>query len=90
MERDKKFTRLTVEQSEMKVTWEVPYEDVDGIDMVNALKTILVGMTFSPDCIPDIFASWLEEYAKDKYDIIEKDENDEEYKILNTEDYGKE
>ena len=84
-----KFTRLTVEQSEMKVTWEVPYEDVDGIDMVNALKTILVGMTFSPNYIPDIFADWLKEYASDKYEIIEKDEIDEEYKILNTEDHGK-
>ena len=41
-----KFTRLTLEQSEMKITWEIPYEDVDGLDMVNELNTFIVGMTF--------------------------------------------
>ncbi len=75
MEKNK-FTRLTIEQSNLKVVWEVPYEDVSGCDMVDALKTLMVGMTFSLDSIPDIFADWLKEYAPDKYEIIEKIEED--------------
>lgn len=42
------FTRLTVEQPNLKVTWEVPYTDVNMNDMFDAFKTILVGMTFLP------------------------------------------
>ena len=42
------FTRLTMEQPNLKVTWEVPYIDVNMGDMFDAFKTILVGMTFLP------------------------------------------
>jgi hypothetical protein len=42
------FTRLTMEQPNLKVTWEVPYTDVNMNDMFDAFKTILVGMTFLP------------------------------------------
>lgn len=75
-----RFTRLTVEQPDLKVVWEVPYEDVSGGDMVNALKTLMIGMTFSLNSIPDIFADWLREYAADKYEIIEKNEIEEDGK----------
>ena len=43
------FTRLTLEQPNLKVTWEVPYTDVNMGDMFDAFKTILVGMTFLPN-----------------------------------------
>lgn len=48
MIRENSFTRLTVEQAELKVTWEVPYSDVSMDDMIDGFKTILVGMTFLP------------------------------------------
>ena len=72
MEKNK-FTRLTVEQSDKKITWEVPYEDVDGELMVDAFKTLLVGMTFNPNSIPNILANWLMSNAYDLYDIYEKE-----------------
>ena len=72
---NKKFTRLTVEQSDKKITWEVPYEDVDGELMVDAFKTLLVGMTFNPNSVPNILANWLMSNAYDLYDIYEKDSN---------------
>ncbi len=77
MEKNK-FTRLTVEQSDKKITWEVPYEDVDGELMVDAFKTLLVGMTFSPNSVPHIFANWLMSNAYDLYDIYEKEQKVEE------------
>ena len=77
MEKNK-FTRLTVEQSDKKITWEVPYEDVDGELMIDAFKTLLVGMTFSPNSVPHILANWLMSNAYDLYDIYEKEQNVEE------------
>ena len=65
---DNKFTKLTLEQSDLKITWEMPYEDLNGNDMCKAFRTILIGMTFGPDTIENIFADYLNEYS-DKYEV---------------------
>ena len=56
------FTRLTLEQSDRKIVWEVPYEDVTGNDLMQAIETIMVGMTFIPD---SVYRS-MYEYAKER------------------------
>ena len=72
------FTRLTLEQSgpshenNVKINQEIPYFDVSGSDMCDALKTILVGMGFNLNKIHSIFAYYLIEHAYDEYDITEK------------------
>lgn len=66
---DNKFTRLTLEQQDRKITWEISYDDVTGTDMIDALKTLMVGMTFAEDTIYASLANYLMEYAPDKYEV---------------------
>ena len=73
------FTRLTLEQSDKKIVWEVPYEDVDGCDdMIHAIYTIMIGMTFGSDTIYSAMASYLNERAKHLFAITEIHEDDAE------------
>ncbi|MBQ3414863.1 MAG: hypothetical protein IJH39_05855 [Clostridia bacterium] len=76
-DEDKKFTRLTVEQSNKKIIWEVPYEDVSGDDMMQAINTLMIGMTFHPDTVLYSMAGFLEEYGHNLYDVYEHQEEDE-------------
>lgn len=74
-----KFTRLTLEQSDKKIVWEVPYEDVDGVDdMMQAIYTIMIGMTFGSDTIYSVMASYLNEHARHLFHITEINEGDNE------------
>ena len=74
-----KFTKLTLEQNDLKVTWEVPYDDVNGSDMMKAIRTIMIGMTFSDKSVADSMASFLEEYYE--YSVYDENnnENNENY-----------
>ena len=73
MNDKEQFTRLTLEQSDKKIVWEVPYEDVDGIDdMMQAIYTIMVGMTFNPVTVYRSMASFVNEYS-DELEVVEKD-----------------
>jgi len=38
---DYKFTRLTLEQRDKKLVWEMPYEDIGADDLIHALNTLL-------------------------------------------------
>lgn len=69
---DKPFTRVTVEQNDYKIIYEVPYEDITGEDMMHILETLMVGMTFSEKTIHRSAAEYVEEYACDEYEICEK------------------
>ena len=73
---DKKFTRLTLEQDDLKIVWEVPYEDVTTADMMQAIRTIMIGMTFSDQSVEEGMANYLYEHS-DKYDIVSKETDDE-------------
>jgi hypothetical protein len=73
----KKFTRLTLEQNDLKLVWEVPYKDVTGEDMLQAIYTLMVGMTFNEKTIFNSMANFLMENAYDIFEITEK--NDECY-----------
>lgn len=81
MENNTRFTRVTAEQAgpnaddNIKIVWEIPYTDITGMDMCNALKTIMIGLTFYPEQINKIFADYLREYAADEFEITEKIEN---------------
>lgn len=70
MEKDK-FTRLTVEQPDFKVSWEVPYEDVTIDEMLNGFNTLMIGITFLPETVKKGMAEWLMEHAYDLYDVYE-------------------
>ena len=75
---DNKFTRLTLEQSDLKLIWEVPYEDVNYEDMMEAIKTIMIGMTFHESQVYAAMANYLNNKASDKYEVIEVCEGVEE------------
>ena len=72
-----KFTRLTLEQNNLKVVWEIPYDDPNGEDMMQAIRTIMIGMTFSDASIESSMASYLMEHS-DEYEVTEKDNNEYE------------
>lgn len=73
------FTRLTLEQSDKKIVWEKPYEDVDGVDdMMQAIYTIMIGMTFGSDTIYSAMASYLNEHARHLFYVQEINEGDNE------------
>lgn len=68
MQNDK-FTRLTVEQSDRKLIWEVPYEDVGGEEVVQACASLMFGLTFLPITIIQSMRDYVEEnkYILEKY-----------------------
>ena len=68
---EKKFTRLTLEQDDLKVIWEVPYNDVTGEDMMQAIRTIMVGMTFSDNTVESSMADYINEHSNE-YKVIDK------------------
>lgn len=77
-DEEPKFTRLTLEQNDKKIVWEVPFDDVSGEDMMDAIKTIMIGMTFHPDTIINSMASYVNEWGRNLYDVVEKENPDEE------------
>ena len=64
-----------MEQNDLKIQWEVPYDDVDGNDIMHAISTIMKGMTFSESSIYSSMAGYLNEYADDIYEVNEKSDN---------------
>ena len=74
MNNEKKFTRLTLEQDDLKVTWEVPYNDVTGEDMMQAIRTIMIGMTFSDKSVESSMVDYINEHS-DEYEVIEKEDD---------------
>ena len=67
----KKFTKFTVEQSGHKIVYELPYEDVTGEDIMHAVKTLMIGMTFFEDTVYASMANYLEQNCE-LYDIYHK------------------
>ena len=61
MNSQNKFTKLTLEQQDRKLTWEVPYEDVSVTEICEALYGILIGMTFAPETVAKGMKNFLEE-----------------------------
>lgn len=78
-----KFTRLTLEQSDIKIIWEIPYEDVNYEDMMNAIKTIMIGMTYHESQVYAAMANYLNDKAYEKYEVIEKCDCYEEPDYIN-------
>lgn len=72
-----KFTRLTLDQSDLHVEWSVPYEDISGEDMMQAIKTIMIGMTFSENTVEKSMADYLQDHCED-FEVFEK-KGDEDY-----------
>lgn len=69
---NKNFTRLTLEQNNLKITWEVPYDNINGEDMMNAIKTIMIGMSFLDDTIYQAMFDYVLENRPDVVDKINK------------------
>ena len=66
------YTRLTLEQPDRKLIFEYPFTDVDGDDMLEAVKMIMIGMGFRPESILASLARYLEEYGQDLYTVCRK------------------
>lgn len=60
MNKDK-FTRFTVEQSDRKIVWETPFEDISGEDCIEALETLMTGLTFLPTTIRKSMQTYINE-----------------------------
>ena len=60
MNKDK-FTRFTVEQSDRKIVWETPFEDISGEDCIQALETLMTGLTFLPTTIRKSMQTYINE-----------------------------
>ena len=71
---DYKYTKLTLEQRDKKLVWEMPYEDVSADDLLHAFNTLLIGFTWHQKTIYDVMAAYLQEHASDLYDIYEHQE----------------
>jgi hypothetical protein len=67
-----KFTKLTLEQSDRKMTWEMPYEDVGSDDLLEAFNALLIGFTWNQKTIYDAMAAYLQEHAFELYSVYEK------------------
>lgn len=61
METKSKFTKFTVEQTDKKIVWEVPYEDINVEDCMKAFETLLTGLTFLPPTIYRMCKDYVEE-----------------------------
>ena len=59
-----RFTRLTIEQSDKKVTIEVPYEDVTSTDMIQMFETCMIGITFLPVTVYNSMKNRIEELSE--------------------------
>lgn len=70
----KKFTRLTLENEDRKFTWEVPYSDVASDELLDAMRTLMIGMTFPDSVVLKTMArlslETLEETNKDAFEKI--------------------
>lgn len=74
MYNDDKFTRLTLENSEKKIVWEVPYEDIGGDELMEAINTLMIGLTFTPDTVIHCMAGFIEGHGHNLYDVYEHQE----------------
>ena len=60
------FTRLTLEQNDLKLSWEVPYKDVNATEIVEAFHALMIGMTFVEQTFFDTLAKYLSENSNYK------------------------
>ncbi len=69
------FTKITAEVSgSEKITVEFPSTDITVSDICQAFRTIMVGMTFTDEQAGKMLASYLEEYYRDKYNVVDINE----------------
>ncbi len=61
---NKKFTRFTVEQSDKKIVWETPFEDISGEDCITALETLMIGLTFLPQTVVRSMKEYVDEHSE--------------------------
>lgn len=71
-----KFTRLTLEQSDKKMTWEMPYEDIGADDLLEAFNSLMIGFTWHQKTIYDAMVGYLQEHASELYDVCEHQETE--------------
>ena len=71
---EKNYLRVTAEvhdsnfsEMDRKVVWEVPTSYVNGDDMLDMLRTIMVGLTFSEETFKKVLADYvLDNHLLDK------------------------
>lgn len=73
MNTNEKFTRLTVEQQDCKIVYELSYDDINTEDLLQGLKTLMIGMSFSENTIYKGMVDFLSDNCADKYEIIKKE-----------------
>lgn len=63
---ENKFTRFTAEQNDKKIVWEVPYDDITGDDCMEAIRTLMIGLTFLPTTV----IRSMKDYVNDNSDLL--------------------
>lgn len=72
---EKKFTRLTVENSYgHKITVDWDHEDVDMEDLLNAFYASLIGLTWQPETV----LRNMRDFADERLALYDKEKKDEE------------
>lgn len=69
---EKIISKITVENYDYVVSWELPYNDTSIDDFLQGFVSCLVGVTYNENSILEA----MYEYAKDRLDI-DKDSKDE-------------
>lgn len=71
------FTRLTIEQGDLRVEFEQPYADIDAKTLLQMFYAGLIGLTFTPDTV-----------IRAMQDFV--DENQNQLKVFDDIDFPKE
>ena len=74
---NKKFTKFILETNDVKIVHEIPSDDLGMSDIINAFRTLLIGIGFSEDMVLSTFVKYVDEYGYDKYEVknLDKLEN---------------
>ena len=74
MIEEKRLTKITIENYDKIVSWEVPYNDVNLDDMFDAFVGLLTTLTWHNDSIIE----FMKEYAEERLPNIEEESDTEE------------
>lgn len=71
---EKRLTKITIENYDKTVSWEVPYNDTNLDDMFDAFVGLLTTLTWNHSSIIE----FMKEYAEEKLPNIEESDVEEE------------
>jgi len=71
---EKRITKITIENYDKKVSWEVPYNDTNLEDMFDAFIGLLTTITYNYDGIIEFMKEYAEERLPNEYEDNENND----------------